>query len=909
MHRNDELKKWCKKLPAGRRIYLPSSKLKGKRDCAKRKLRAEAMEHAATTPEGPVPYTTEDPSLMSLSSFVKYQDKNRTHYPKTPENLCSQYWSARPSKVSNDERTEITVKRRLEYLEELWEFLDVPQENQSDFMRSFRAYHSKGTAGSESHYYQSRLLDSEISVLAGHKTKTAISLRAIKLREQLITDLRDFSDAFSKHRRFYRASVVKRELEKHLTRIGEATEAVVNALSDWQSEMGSRPQVFHYQGTNYLQAMRTDLAFLETSPLRSFLTIDPRDNPLLLTTDPPPYTPQVASRLYETQLFYSRLASPLPSSEISSDEYYRNCTAFQVKVKTSNKDNDECFQTAWGTCRKDKADSITQLDKLLVLDSEVEAGSKERLRYPSILLSTRKQRTWRVLRSIFIVWKAHRILKRRVMERKAATRIQQFYKRSLAARMLLQLRRERGASIVIQKWIRGVLVRIKFVASYERFSAARCIQCNWRRVMAIRLVRRLAREMRATIIMQRFWRKTLVIIKLRILLVRHRAMQLIQRNTRRFLAVKEVAWRKRVLASTLLIQRNFKCLIARQELRRLKVQHKASMQIQKHWRGCLGRKEAVIRLLNYIAACSIQQTWRCHHAKHVLVRKRKERKASIIIQLAWRMYSSKKRAARLSAEQCAALRNFVQRSRDIETHRAALLIQIYWRRGRYRDAILEMIKRKKADMAAFLASQREERARFLQPFLRKFISRVRMERFRRIQTATHKIQCVFRTVLARLHVRKTRAAHMIQRCWAEYCRRVIAKAVIAGQRGVWRKKMLFKEKVEIVVRIQAVWRGHMCRMWVHDVMAERCKNRDILVAHQEVVGACVAIQSAFRGHLCKRLFFRLKTARDDLVASKIQALWRGLEDRRYTATLRKACFKRDTAAALKIQALWRCYAE
>ena len=904
----------------------------------------EAARCAGQLGDPPVPFVSASEGRMSVTSFVAYHTaelakqaadpkplkRHRSLTPQAtePSGLLGKGWlppgaaAADVAEMSVEERTlrgvclaDIghvgSVEKRVAELTRVWNLLAASSKDRTDFKRTVNLIRRDTELARDVSRRDCELraaFNGELARLRVRRDKTLITLNAIEQRERWLASLHEFAEAYTAYRRFYRVSVVKRELGRHLAHLRSTSLAVVEALAEHQPRgliCTSTYTPFIWHGQNYLLKMYSDLLFVHHGPLQPFLKVRIADNPLLLDTYEVSHLPQVNRRLEQSRMFLSYMAAPLPGANTSvtkkfMNEYYDNCTAQEYATQRTAEETAAATAQAEARLSPRTRAVSWKLDQLSEIEAVRRAAEHDEASRP------RQIRIFYLFMTVVSLKRASAVLRQRVRERKGACTLQKFYRKNVAARLLRRLRRERTAAVTVQKWIRGLLARRKFVVNYARFLSARMIQCVWRRRSARLQLERLRRQHVACVTMQRYCKKQLVRCKMRNILHRNKAMRRIQRNARRFIAIRETAWRRKTLRNVLILQRAYRCHLARHMLIRLRSERIAAVFIQKHFRGCIGKQRAKRREQELEGASVIMKMWRVHLSRQEVTLRRRERLAATIAQLAWRVYTSKSRTATLRAQRTDALTRHVVASREIELERAAIVVQAIWKDRKHRETLLNMMNRNKQELTTFSAGEAHDRAVVIQCCIRQFLARRRVCTARSRYYSALKIQRKTRDRLKGALQRKTAQARIIQAAWHAYCRRVLA---VAERLRLARLREEADERQALscaAVVVQSLWRGLCARRCAVPILQARREARLRIDWTAHAYSAATMMQAAFRMHLARRLLIRLRHIRNYASAAKIQAIYRGTVDRRFVREAVAQKQVRESIAASLIQTMWRC---
>eukprot|EP01065_Artemidia_motanka_P022271 TRINITY_DN2648_c0_g1_i1.p1 TRINITY_DN2648_c0_g1~~TRINITY_DN2648_c0_g1_i1.p1 ORF type:complete len:2106 (+),score=649.03 TRINITY_DN2648_c0_g1_i1:59-6319(+) len=545
---------------------------------------------------------------------------------------------------------------------------------------------------------------------------------------------------------------------------------------------------------------------------------------------------------------------------------------------------------------------------LLAEDAEAE-GMHTAGGFRCTLTNSRVRFLWQFVYVIFLMWRGMRKLLRRARERKAAVRIQCFFRRSVANRIIRQLKRERAAALMIQKWMRGVIMRKRFAHNYTRHLAARAVQCVWRRRMAVKATRRRFEQRAAAIRLQRLYRGFRARRAYGQLKRRIAASTTIQSAWRVCSAKAEVAWRKGRLGAVMVLQRCWRCAAAKTRLALLRLRHRSATIIQRNWRGYNGRLYAFRVLLERNAAVTIQCAWRVGKSKECVARVRLEHRSAVLIQKCYRMHVAVCRSARLSESRAKWLEQFLRKAQNNENARAAIVIQTTWRLWRASHVIDLLLERVARNVAEHVLREKESCALTIQCAVRQWIARRVRRELWSLLINVKRCQALSRVAIHTRRARRRVAARRIQRCWRFYAARKRAKAERQGKAAARAAREAESDVADSAALLQATWRGFLTRRWAVPLVRRRRRALEDRVLAEMCIDAATCIQSAYRRRLAVRLQMRLVRARNYSAAARIQAVWKGRSERRYITDYVINSNRTRTAAALRLQTFWRCYVE
>ncbi|XP_059177929.1 abnormal spindle-like microcephaly-associated protein homolog isoform X2 [Physella acuta] len=460
------------------------------------------------------------------------------------------------------------------------------------------------------------------------------------------------------------------------------------------------------------------------------------------------------------------------------------------------------------------------------------------------LRTERENRAAILIQSILKSWILARLFEKK---KKAAVVVQKTWRRCLAERELVRLRRERTvrAAVVVQSVVRCVAQRQAFI---RQKNAVVVLQKHWRKHQALKLFAQLqqARDNRAAVIVQSVVR---AVRGRKMYLRKKSAATVLQKHWRRCLAqrqLRELQLERRA-KSAVIVQSVLQAGIQR---RKFLLKRSAVVVLQKHWRSVLAERElAGLKLSRHTQAVLVlQKVWRGRMMQRRFI---SLRKAAVVIQSFWRMLLAKTEMERLKLvrrEQCAILiqKSFRAYKCQKEYHKyksAVITLQNYWR--------VKQSKRK--------------------------LKTLKLEKMER---AAVKIQKHVRGMKARRQYLQVRASTVqIQRYWRQAQR----------ERKLRQEKML-----TAVVTLQKYSRGWRCRkrfsclkksalvLQSHWKMVQA--RRLMLVLQSQRQNKCaVLIQKTWKGFTCLKRFNKMKDA-----AITLQSCWRMYTQRQSYTRVREA---------------------
>ncbi|XP_013013531.1 abnormal spindle-like microcephaly-associated protein [Cavia porcellus] len=543
----------------------------------------------------------------------------------------------------------------------------------------------------------------------------------------------------------------------------------------------------------------------------------------------------------------------------------------------------------------------------------------------------------RIIQSSVISFLAKRRLKKKV---NAALIIQKCWRRVLAQRRLLMLRREKLEKIqnksasVIQGYWRRYSARKRFL-KLKYYSVI--LQSRIRMIIALTAYKRC---LWATVTIQRHWRASLrrkqdqerykmlkssvLIIQARFRRWKRRKMQLqikavvvLQRAFREWHFRKQAKEKSAIVIQSwyrmhkelqkyiyirscvVIIQRRFRCFQV-QKLYKRKI--KSILTIQKYYRAYLkGRTERTSYLQKRAAAIRLQAAFRRMKAHNL----QKQMRAACVLQSYWRMRQDKFRFLNLK-NSVIKLQAYIRKHQQLQKYKkmrkAAIVIQTRFRAYILAKKVQASYKKTRSAVIVLQSAYRGMRARkmFLhiltsvikiQSYYRAYISR---KKFLSLKSSAIKFQSIFKMKQARrqyLHVRK--AALFIQQWYR-------------SQKMTAQKREEYMQMRESCITLQAFCRGYLVRKQMSlqrkaaISLQSYFRMRKLRQHYLKTYKAIVVIQSYYRAYKAqvnlRNNFLQIKRA-----ATCLQAGYRGYKVRQI--------IKQQSIAALTIQTAFRGYSK
>eukprot|EP00069_Balaena_mysticetus_P005375 bmy_18025T0 len=532
----------------------------------------------------------------------------------------------------------------------------------------------------------------------------------------------------------------------------------------------------------------------------------------------------------------------------------------------------------------------------------------------------KRDKAARIIQSAVINFLTKRRFKKEV---NAALVIQKYWRRLLAKRKLLMLKKEKlekvqnkSASVIQRYWrrysTRKQFLKLKYysiilqsrirmiiaVASYKRYLwAAVTIQRRWRACLRRKQDQQRYEMLRSsTLIIQSVFRRW-----------RQRKMQLqteaaitLQRAFREWCVRKHVKEEKAAMviqswyrmqrelrkyihirSCVVIIQTRFRCFQAQKLYKRKK---ESILSLQKYYKAYLkGKVERTSYLQKRDAAIRLQAAFRGMKARNL----RKQITAACVFQSYWRMRQDrlrflnlKKNIIRLQAH----IRKHQQLQKYKKMKKAALVIQIHFRAYISAKKVLASYQKTRSAVIVLQSAYRGMQARKkfihiltsvirIQSYYRAYVSR---KKFLRLKNAAVKLQSIVKMKQTRkqyLHLRAAalkREEHMRASC-------IKLQAFVRGY--LVRKQVRLQRKA--AVSLQSHFRMRKMRLY-----------------YLKIYEATVVIQNYYRAYKARvnqrKNFLQVKRA-----VICLQATYRGYKVRQLT--------KQQSTAALKIQTAFRGY--
>ncbi|XP_013377331.1 PREDICTED: abnormal spindle-like microcephaly-associated protein [Chinchilla lanigera] len=494
------------------------------------------------------------------------------------------------------------------------------------------------------------------------------------------------------------------------------------------------------------------------------------------------------------------------------------------------------------------------------------------------------------------------------LQSKSASVIQRYWRRHSARERFLKLR---YYSVILQSRIRMIIA----VTSYKRcLWATVTIQRHWRAYLRKRQDQERYKKLKssALIIQSRFrrWKQRKMQLQVKAAVILQRAFREwhFRKQAREKSAVVIQSWYRMhkelqkyiyIRSCIVVIQRRFRCFQIQKSYKR---KRESVLTIQKYYRAYLkGKTERTNYLQKRAAAILLQAAFRRMKARNLQTQIR----AACVLQSYWRMRQDKFRFLNLKKSVIklqAHLRKHQQLQKYTKMKKAAIVIQTRFRAYVSARKVLASYQKTRSAVIVLQSAYRRVRARkmFLhivtsvikiQSYYRAYISR---KKFLSLKSATIKFQSVVRMKQARrqyLHLRE--AALFIQQWYR-------------SQKMAARKREEYMQMRESCITLQAAFRGHLVRKQMRlqreaaVSLQSYFRMRKMRQHYLKTYKAVVVIQSYYRAYKAqfnqRKKFLHVKRA-----ATCLQAGFRGYKVRQI--------IKQQSRAALKIQTAFRGYSQ
>ncbi|XP_067585913.1 abnormal spindle-like microcephaly-associated protein isoform X1 [Pseudorca crassidens] len=555
----------------------------------------------------------------------------------------------------------------------------------------------------------------------------------------------------------------------------------------------------------------------------------------------------------------------------------------------------------------------------------------------------KRDKAARIIQSAVINFLTKRQFKKEV---NAALVIQKYWRRLLAKRKLLMLKKEKlekvqnkSASVIQRYWrrysTRKQFLKLKYysiilqsrirmiiaVASYKRYLwAAVTIQRHWRACLRRKQDQQRYEMLRssALIIQSAFrrWRQRKMQLQTEAAITLQRAFR--ERCVRKQVKEEKAAmviqsWYRmqrelrkyiHIRSCVVIIQTRFRCFQAQKLYKRKK---ESILSLQKYYKAYLkGKVERTSYLQKRAAAIRLQAAFRGMKARNL----RKQITAACVFQSYWRMRQDrlrflnlKKNIIRLQAH----IRKHQQLQKYKKMKKAALVIQIHFRAYISAKKVLASYQKTRSAVIVLQSAFRGMQARKkfihiltsvirIQSYYRAYVSR---KKFLRLKNAAVKLQSIVKMKQTRkqyLHLRAAalkREEHMRASC-------IKLQAFVRGY--LVRKQVRLQRKA--AVSLQSHFRMRKMRLYYLKIYKATVVIQSYYRAYKaqvnqrknflQVKRAVICLQATYRGYKVRQLIKQQSTA-----ALKIQTAFRGYSKRmKYQSVLQ---------STLKIQRWYRTH--
>ncbi|XP_043425020.1 abnormal spindle-like microcephaly-associated protein isoform X4 [Prionailurus bengalensis] len=544
----------------------------------------------------------------------------------------------------------------------------------------------------------------------------------------------------------------------------------------------------------------------------------------------------------------------------------------------------------------------------------------------------------RIIQSAVISFLSKQRLKKEI---NAALAIQKHWRRLLAQRKLLMLKKEKlekvqneSASVIQRYWrrysTRKQFLKLKYysvilqsrirmiiaVTSYKRYLwATVTIQRHW-----LAYLRRKHDQQRyellksSSLIIQsvfRRWKQHKMQLQIKATIILQRAFRewhVRKRAKEEKSAVVIQSWYRmhkelrkyiHLRSCVVIIQTRFRCLQAQKSYKRRK---EAILTIQKFYRAHLkGKTERANYLQKRAAAIQLQAAFRGMKARNL----HRQIRAACVFQSYWRMRRDRFRflnLKKITIKLQAQVRMHQQLQKYKKIKKAALIIQIHLRASILAKRALASYQKTRSAVIVLQSAYRGMQARRkfihiltsiikIQSYYRAYISR---KKFLRLKHATVKLQSIVKMKQTRKQYLHLRAATLFIQQWY----RSIKVAAL--------KREEYVQMRESCIKLQAFVRGHLVRKQMRSQrkaavsLQSYFRMRKMRQHYLEMYKAAVVIQYYYRAYKAqvsqRKNFLQVKRA-----VTCVQAAYRGYKVRQL--------IKQQSIAALKIQTAFRGYSK
>ncbi|XP_041599787.1 abnormal spindle-like microcephaly-associated protein isoform X3 [Vulpes lagopus] len=544
----------------------------------------------------------------------------------------------------------------------------------------------------------------------------------------------------------------------------------------------------------------------------------------------------------------------------------------------------------------------------------------------------------RIIQSAIINFLTKRRLKKEIS---AALAIQKYWRRFLAQRKLLMLKKEKlekvqneSASVIQRYWrrysTRKQFLKLKYysiilqsrirmiiaVTSYKRYLwATVTIQRHWRASLRSKHDQQRYKMLKSSCLiiqsMFRRWKRRKMQLQIKATIVLQRAFRewhVRKRAKEEKSAIVIQSWYRmhkelrkyvQIRSCVVIIQTRFRCLQAQKLYKRKK---EAILTIQKYYKAYLkGKMERTNYLQKRAAAILLQTAFRRMKARNLY----RQSRAACVLQSYWRMRQDRFRflnLKKITTKLQAQVRKHQQLQKYRKIKKAALVIQIHFRAYVSAKKVLASYQKTRSAVLVLQSAYRGMQARKkfihiltsiikIQSCYRAYISR---KRFLRLKNATVKLQSIVKMRQTRKRYLHWRAAALIIQRWYRWAKLAALK------------RHEYVQMRESCIKLQAFVRGHLVRKQIRlqrqaaISLQSYFRMRKKRQYYLEIYKATLVIQNYYRAYKAqvnqRKNFLQVKRA-----VTCLQAAYRGYKVRQL--------IKQQSIAALKIQTAFRGYRE
>ncbi|XP_057585763.1 abnormal spindle-like microcephaly-associated protein isoform X2 [Hippopotamus amphibius kiboko] len=529
----------------------------------------------------------------------------------------------------------------------------------------------------------------------------------------------------------------------------------------------------------------------------------------------------------------------------------------------------------------------------------------------------------RIIQSAVINFLTKRRFKKEVS---AALVIQKYWRRLLAKRKLLMLKKEKlekvqntSASVIQRYWkrysTRKQFLKLKYysiilqsrirmviaVASYKRYLwAAVTIQRHWRAHLRRKQDQQRYEMLRSsTLVIQsvfRRWRQRKMQLQIKAAIRLQRAFR--EWHVRKHAKEEKAAvviqsWYRRhralqkyihIRSCVVFIQTRFRCLQAQKLYKRKK---ESILTLQKYYKAHLkGKVERSSYLQKRAAAIRLQAAFRGMKARNL----RRQIKAACVFQAYWRMRQDRLRFLHLK-KNIIRLQAHVRKHQQLQKYekmkKAALVIQNHFRAYISAKKVLASYQKTRSAVIVLQSAYRGMQARKkfihiltsvikIQSYYRAYISR---KKFLRLKNATVKLQSIVKMKQTRKQYLHLRAASLKRE---EHVRASCIKLQAFVRGYLVRKQVRLQRKA--AVSLQSYFKMRKIRLYYLKIYKATVVIQNYYRAYKarvnqrknflQVKRAVICLQAAYRGYKVRQLIKQQSTA-----ALKIQTAFRGYSKR------------------------------